>query len=136
MSTLPSSVLPDVSVLTARPQPGKAYRLDLQSKRIVGMVDGLEAVTQAVMKILYTERYAWLIYNWQYGAEIERYLGQEFDFVLADIGREIEESLRVDDRVIRIEDILLTKSAVDALDVEFTVVSTEGSETVRLEVPA
>ena len=40
------------------------------------------------------------IHTWQYGASIEQYIGQSYDYVTADIGREIKETLMTDDRIV------------------------------------
>lgn len=49
--------------------PTKTYRLDMDSGRISGMADGLEAVEQAVRKALITARFHNLIYDDDYGCE-------------------------------------------------------------------
>lgn len=131
---IPESALPDVSQFTVQPEPGYTYKLDLKSKRIVGMTDGLTAVTQAIYKILYTNRYAWLIYDWTFGFWWEQYVGQEFDYVMADIERSISEALLVDDRVLEIRSFKMIKTQIDALYVEFTAVTTEGDVKVEREV--
>lgn len=132
---IPESTLPDVSQLGTRPEPGYTYKLDLRSKRIVGKVDGRTSVVQAIYKILYTERYAWLIYDWSYGMELEQYLGQEFDYVMADIERSITEALLVDDRVLEIREFKMKKTRIDALYVEFVAITTEGDAKIEWEVP-
>lgn len=131
--TIPESAMPDVGQIDATSGPGYTYKLDLNSKRIAGMIDGRTAVVQAIYKILYTERYAWLIYDWSYGMELEQYLGQEFDFVMADIERSITEALLVDDRILEIRSFSMRKARIDALYVEFTAVTTEGDETIEWE---
>ena len=50
-----------------RKQPSRTYRL--KDGRLQGCVDGREAVQQAIYCILNTERFDWLIYNWNYGVE-------------------------------------------------------------------
>lgn len=133
--TIPESALPDVSNLNTETQPGYTYKLDLNAKRIAGHVDHIDAVTQMVFKTLYTERYAWLIYNWDWGAELEQYFGKSMDFVMADIGLTITEALDGDDRVLSIQEFSMQKTAIDALYVEFTVSSTQGDTRIGLEVP-
>lgn len=133
--TIPESALPDISQIDVAPQPGYTYELDLSSKRILGKVDGLAAVTQMAYKTLYTERYAWLIYNWDYGMELEQYIGESMDYVIADIELAITEALQVDDRVLSVQNFKMEKTGIDALYVEFTVSSTEGDAKIGLEVP-
>lgn len=133
--TIPESAMPDISQLDTKNQPGCTYKLDLNAKRIVGKVDHLDAVTQMVYKTLYTERYAWLIYDWSYGMELEQYLGQSMNFVMAEIGSAITEAIEGDDRVLSVQDFTMKKTRIDALYVEFTVSSSEGKTKIGLEVP-
>ena len=60
-------------------QPSKTYHLDLQRGRIVGFVDGYEAIKQAIIKIMLTEKYAYVIYDHYYGVGLEQYIGKEKD---------------------------------------------------------
>lgn len=52
-------------------KPSKTYFLDFDSGRIVGNIDGIEAVNQAVRKAIITSRYNNLIYNSDYGSEVK-----------------------------------------------------------------
>lgn len=132
---IPESALPDISRLDTAQQTGRTYKLDLASKRIVGMVDGLEAVAQAAYKTLYTDRYAYMIYNWDYGMELEQYLGKDLPFVMAELPTAITEAIEGDDRVLSVKDFKMRQTGIDALYVEFTVLSTEGETRIGLEVP-
>lgn len=58
-------------IADAEELPSKTYRLDLDKGRIVGYVDGQEACRQAIRKALITPRFKCLIYDNQYGSEIE-----------------------------------------------------------------
>ena len=53
----------------------RTYRMDFQNKRIIGMIDGLEAAGQGMFKALQTRRYAYEIYDDQYGSDIMNKLG-------------------------------------------------------------
>lgn len=63
--------IPVGTVTEAEEKPSLTYRLDLEKGRIVGKADGLEAVNQAVRKALMTPRFKCLIYDSQYGSEVE-----------------------------------------------------------------
>lgn len=63
--------IPIETVTEAEEQPSLTYRLDLEKGRIVGKVDGLEAVNQAIRKAIITPRFKCLIYDGQYGSEVE-----------------------------------------------------------------
>lgn len=61
-----------IETLTEAPEkPSFTYRLDIDNGRIVGKIDGIEAVNQAIRKAIITPRFKCLIYNHQYGSEIE-----------------------------------------------------------------
>lgn len=105
--------------------PSLTYHV--QNNRITGKVDGLESIRQAVHKILLTELFEWEIYSEIYGTELNRLIGQDFDFVLSDIERTVEDALTYDDRVEGIENFEIMEQENDRLHIRFNVVSIEGS---------
>ena len=52
-------------------QPSLCHRMILDTERISGECDGVEAVKQAIYNILNTERYQYIIYSWNYGVELK-----------------------------------------------------------------
>lgn len=108
-----------------RRQPSRTYRLDLDNNRIAGMIDGLEAVRQAVYMALSTERFAYFIYSANYGMErgTSGGAGPEWE-------RWVKEALLADDRITGIEGFRLTASG-DELELRFTVVSIYGSTQIE-----
>ena len=115
-------------------QPSRTYKLDLERKRIGGMIDNEQAIIQMVMKILSTERYAYVIYSSQYGIELDRMIGQDYDFIVSDLERTITEALTADDRVIDITDFQINKIGIDKMEVSFTVNTFDGSVDIETEV--
>lgn len=113
--------------------PSKTYRV--HNGRIIGMVDGLEAVRQAVEKILRTQLFEWSIYSDLYGVETDRFIGQDFDYVKSDLERTIEEGLLYDDRVEMLENFEFVRQEKDELHVYFDVITVDGSFPVEGEVP-
>ena len=88
-------------------QPSLTYRLDLDRGRIVGMVDGLEAVNQAIRKHLNTPRFRCLIYNNQYGSEIKETIiagDASPEYTEAEMPRIVRDALSIDIRVLNIHD--------------------------------
>lgn len=63
--------LPVAEIEEAKESPSLTYKLDLDKGRIVGKIDKLEAVNQAIRKAIITPRFKCLIYDNQYGSEIE-----------------------------------------------------------------
>lgn len=80
-------------------QSSRTYKIDFEKKRIVGYVDGREAIKQFIVKALDTERYEYLIYSWNYGAEIAKLFGQPIPYVYSELKRLITEALTQDDRI-------------------------------------
>ncbi|MFQ8759337.1 MAG: DUF2634 domain-containing protein [Intestinimonas sp.] len=62
--------------MPAAQRPSRTYRADFAAGRIDGFTDGREAMEQAIYQILHTERFAWPIYSWNYGAELGRLTGR------------------------------------------------------------
>lgn len=85
-------------------QPSLSYRIRAQKERIQKYIDGIEAVKQAIYKILNTERYKYEIYDWNYGIELDELFGKPKFYVRAELPRRIEDALSVDDRIKRVYD--------------------------------
>lgn len=84
--------------------PSKTYKMEMANKTITGYTDGAESMTQAIYKILNTERYAYIAYSWNYGLYTADLFGMDFEYVCAELERRIEEALLADDRVLSVED--------------------------------
>lgn len=119
--------------LETETQPSLTYALDLESGRIRGKVDRLEALRQAVYLILSTERYDWLIYSWNYGCEFKELIGQPKEFVLPELKRCISEALLQDDRITAVDGFEFTMGK-DTVHVAFTVRSIFGDLEVETDV--
>jgi len=124
----------DLTNLEVVSQPSLTYKLDFERKRISGKIDNEEAIMQLVMKILYTERYAYVIYSSQYGVELDRLIGKDYDFIVSDLERTITEALLADDRILSITDFVAEQTAIDRMTVTFTVNSVAGSVNINTEV--
>lgn len=124
----------DLTNLEVVSQPSLTYKLDFERKRISGKIDNEEAIIQLVMKILYTERYAYVIYSSQYGVELDRLIGKDYDFIVSDLERTITEALLADDRILSITDFVAEQTAIDRMTVTFTVNSVVGSANINTEV--
>ena len=124
----------DMLELDIATQPTLTYKLDFETKRISTKIDDFEAVMQAITKILYTERYSYVIYSGDYGVELERLIGQDYDYIVSDIERIITEALTVDERVLSISDLEIVKLNQDSAQVTFTANTIYGSGVVATEV--
>ena len=103
--------IPISTVTEAEELPSFTYRLDLKNGRIVGKVDKLTAVNQAIQKAIITPRFKCLIYDHQYGSEIEEAV------IAKDASREyieavaegfVRDALRPDTRILSISDFQLS----------------------------
>lgn len=79
--------------------PSKTYFMNLEKYRIVGTVDGIESIPQAIFKILYTERSTYLAYSDNYGIELMDLYGMPTTYVLPELERRIKEALEWDSRI-------------------------------------
>ena len=101
--------------------PSKQYRMDLDKNRILGTCDNLEAVKQSVFKILNSERYAYLIYSWNYGIELMDLYGKPPMFVCPEIERRVKDALFQDDRITGVDEFEFDISKKGVVSVTFTV---------------
>lgn len=102
-------------------QPSKQHRMNLDRNRILGICDGLDAVKQTVFKILNTERYAYIIYSWDYGIELKDLFGQPVRYVCPELERRIKEALLQDDRIVAVDNFEFNTSRKGVVAVSFTV---------------
>lgn len=107
-------------------QPSKTYKLNTEKNTISGgYIDGIEAVKQAVYKILNTERFDYIIYSWNYGVEIKNLIGQHISFAVPELERVITEALMQDDRIEEVTDFNFSINKNEIV-INFKVISTEG----------
>lgn len=123
-----------VEVETAASQPSRTYAVNWQAGRVSGFVDGTDALKQAIYKILQTERFAHLIYSWNYGFEANRLIGQSAAYLKSEIQRLVTEALLADDRITAVENFKVSITGKRQAAVEFTVVSVFGEMEIETEV--
>ena len=111
-----------------------SYTYQVKNGRIHGYIDGLEAMRQAVEKILLTERFEWVIYSSNYGVELERLIGKPYYFVKADLERTISQALLVDTRIKSVQNFFIEQPTKDSLLCVFEVHTISGLFKVEKEV--
>ncbi|HWQ76940.1 MAG TPA: DUF2634 domain-containing protein [Syntrophomonas sp.] len=84
---------------TIATEPSYTYKLDTTNNRISGYIDELEAMQQAIYKIVNTERYQHAIYSWNYGIELQDLIGRSRSYVYSKLKQKISEALLQDDRI-------------------------------------
>lgn len=119
----------DIEIIQPADQTTRTYKLDIGAGRVVGFVDGIEAMKQAITKILLTERFAYLIYSWNYGIELNDLIGKSLPVLSSEIKRVIREALLADSRIRDITDFTVEQVGKRAVHVKFT------AETIFGEIP-
>ena len=110
MATLPDGVGLDVS-LKHTEQPTNTFLIDWSSGQISGMDEGLKAMRQAVEIVLQNERFRWQIYDSNFGTELEDLIGEEYDYIVSELPRRIEEAFSMDSRILSIDFNLRNRGA-------------------------
>lgn len=116
-----------------RKQPSKTFRLDFDQNCVTGMTDGLDAMKQAVICILNTERFEWLIYSWNYGTELTNLFGKPMGLIKAKVKKRIKEALSQDDRILDVTQFSFQENG-RTLNVKFTVQTLMGEIEAEKEV--
>lgn len=116
-----------------RQQPSLTWKVDLDKGKVVGMIDGLEAIKQTVFFILQTERFRYLIYSFDYGHELNQLVGRNPSYVESELNRLINEALTQDDRIDSV-DILSVNMRGDSALVRIRVNANVGTFEQEVEV--
>lgn len=112
-------------------QTSRTYKIS--GNKIQGFVDGLEALKQAIYKVLNTERYEYPIYSFNYGVELESLIGKDPIFVQVELQRRIRECLMQDDRITDVDNFKFELIG-DEIKCTFDVHSIYGEITASREV--
>lgn len=124
----------NVTIPRQTTQPSKTYKIDTVSGRLVSKIDGEEAIKQALDKILITERYAWLIYDWNYGIGLDKYIGKDFAYIKADMKKNAENALLYDDRVLQVNSVDIFRIGIDSMYIRYNVSTTNGEITSTVKI--
>jgi len=112
-------------------ETSRTYKIT--GNKIQGYTDGLEALKQAIYKVLNTERYEYPIYSFNYGIELENLLGKDPVYVQIELKRRIRECLLRDDRITEVDNFKFEFNG-DQLKCTFDVHSIFGNLTISREV--
>lgn len=94
----------------------------------IGRFDDIEAVQQAIIKILNTERYEYEIYSWDYGIELADLFGKSMPYVMSEIKSRITDALMADDRISLVDNFKIERAGKKALHCSFTVHTVQNDE--------
>lgn len=123
-----------MEVISPADQPTKTYRIDFEKNRILGYVDGQDAMRQAIYKVLMTDRYKHLIYSWNYGTEWEAVQGKSWGVVESELKRIIKESLLADSRILEIRNFEISKISSRVFAASFVAETIFGDVEISEEV--
>lgn len=131
MSTLlPDGASDGLSLVTSDQGPSKTYGIAYDADgQFKGYIYDLEAMKQAIFKILSTERFQYLIYSWNYGIELADLFGMPMPYVLAELPRRISEALLADDRILKVYDFDTSYNEDGEVLCKFSVDTTVGTLT-------
>ena len=130
------SLLPNSSSIQAIDSaiaPSKTWRIDFESKKVVGMIDDRFSIEQSIYLALKTGRYERLIFTWNYGEELKKLIGQSKEIAKAEIPRLTRECLLNDDRIQSLENFEFL-DIDEGLEVFFDAVTVQGVIPIRSEV--
>lgn len=119
-------------------EPSYTYKMILPTRDgedtiFRGKTDEIEAVQQAVYKILNTERFTYPIYSWNYGIELKDLFGQPIPWVYPELERRITEALTWDNRINSVTDFEF-ENVKNEVRASFTVNTIYGSYDETLTV--
>ncbi len=132
-------MIPSTTALLAQdfkiePQPTKTYQMNLEEETVRGYIDGLEAMEQAIYKILLTERYQYIMYSWNYGIELADLFGEPVSYVCPELERRIREALLWDDRIEDVTNFEFSLPQKGVVQVSFLVHTMFGEIAAQREV--
>ena len=112
----------------------KEYEFGFNSNTLTGKIlEGKEALKIWIYKTLFTSRYNYPIYSWDYGQDLDELIGQgyEVDYIKSEVERRVTECLLVNDKITRCHsfDINLI---YDTLHITFTAETTFGEVTINV----
>ena len=125
--------IPITELEEASEQTSRTYNLDINGGRIVGMVDGVEAVNQAIRKAIITMRFCNLIYDDDYGSEIGNIISDKTatpELMETVIPELVKEALSQDTRILDVHDFDISFNN-DEVSIYFEVDTIFGTTTVN-----
>ena len=99
----------------------------------VGKIDEEDAVKQAILKILNTERFEYEIYSEEYGIELQDLFGESMIYCMAELPSRIEDALLSDDRIESVSDFDVEQIDSRSIHVSFTVTLVQDGEQLEIE---
>lgn len=123
------SEVEDVVIVDAQPESAMTWRIDYATGRIGGYIDGSEALRQYIRKAIATARNRYIIYDGDYGSELEDLIGMDLttSLIETEIPRLVREAIAYDDRIEDVSSIEVTRMDSD-IHIAVTVVTFSGEQ--------
>jgi hypothetical protein len=125
---IPSRLIDTELTVEESSETSRTYKMT--ADKIQGYTDQLEALKQAIYKVLSTEKYEYQIYSFSYGVELDNLLGKDPAYVKIELKRRIKECLLQNFPEIRSVQNFMFESNGDELFCMFDVVSVYGVVTI------
>ena len=103
------TLIQDFSIMSEVEIPTHTHKMRLEKLRVLGYVDQIEAMKQAIFKIVNTERYQYnRVYSNNYGIELNDLYGMPMDYVMAVLPKRLTEALTWDQRILNVSNFAMT----------------------------
>lgn len=103
--------------------PTRTYKV--AGGRIVGHVDGIDALRQHIDKVLTTHRHDDLVYKGYFGIDVYDLIGQPKSFIQGKIKKRVAEAILIDERFKDITDFEVREIGEDFISIYFNVVTAD-----------
>ena len=116
-----------------KPIGNKAFSVDFEKKIIGEIIDGKEALKQAIRIALLTQRYKYAVFSHDYGTDFEGAFSDGYVKAMGKVKKAIMDSLLSDDRILSVEKFEFERRG-SRMKIRFHVVSNVGSFGYETEV--
>lgn len=119
-----------IEIIESVTVPALTYEFNFETGQFTGgLIDSEDAIKQYILKSISTPRFRHLIYNDDYGCEIEDLIEQDlpFDYTRSEVQRMVKEAIIYDDRISNVGNFIVEKTT-DKLWIQFTVNLNTGNE--------
>lgn len=116
-------------------QEVKEYEIDFVTGQLTGrVVEGLKAILMWAWMALQTTRYRYYIYSWDYGQEIEEYIGKGYtdEHLSLEMLRILEECLMVNEHITEIQNYEFYRNEKGEVMISFSIITDYGEEKINV----
>lgn len=95
----------------------REYEIDFKTGQMTGrIVEGIDAIRVWIWSCLHTQRFRYPIYSWNYGADLEQYIGKALtdEYLETELESEIEDALKVNSYITGIENYSFERTGAKA----------------------